>query len=200
MRRLLSWLMTILAVTAAVLVVTGGTMVATERAVIMMVRTGSMDAPGGIPAGSLVVGWTTDAPAVGQVVVATRSDGERVMHRVVALAGGTFTMRGDANDQPDDASYATAAGTWRVVATATGVAPVLDPLRKNPIVQLATGAALGAAVMTILTARSRRVPDGTGRHRAVPAARDERPGRGRRSRSRTSNTATAPAIPQVVTS
>jgi len=147
----------------------------------VMVRTGSMAVPDGIPVGSLVLGWQTTSPAVGDVIIGVRDDGVTVTHRVIeVLPGGAYRMRGDANSAADAGAYRVVRGAHRAELVIPHVGRVIGAIITNPPALVLMGAVPGGLAGTWVTLmvqsiRQRRagqvvlatdIPDGHGRHRA----------------------------------
>ena len=129
-----------------------------------------------MPVGSLVLGWVTEDPQVGDIVTAQRADGQRVTHRVVeVLPGGQFRMRGDANEADDAGVYEVGDGVHRVWYTIPFAGQVIGTVTGTPLGLIGLGAVGGCLLALGFVgglSRIRRRPaavvaDGTGRHRAV---------------------------------
>ena len=177
MRKLVKVLGNALLVLVAVAAVAYAGLQASGQLTAVMVRTGSMEPTA--PVGSLVLGWVTETPQVGDVVTAHRADGQRVTHRVVeALPGGEFRMRGDANQADDAGTYSIDDGAHRVFLVVPHVGRVVGAVTGTALGNIGLGAVSGCLLSLALVggvARVRRpvVPDGTGRHRLSAGARED---------------------------
>ena len=136
LRRLGDWTLTALAAAGALCIVAVIAALAFNITLIMF-STGSMSPA--IPAGSAAV--VREVPAteisVGDVVTVERPNALPITHRVTEIldtSGShvTFTMQGDANDQPDPAPY-TADTVRLVLFSVPGLAPVISGLQ-DPVV------------------------------------------------------------------
>lgn len=145
---------------------------------LLIFRSGSMGPE--IPTGSLAVARTVEAAdlRVGDVVSVDTAAGARVTHRIVQIddSGSTvsLTLKGDANQAPDDETYAISS-TPRVV----GSVPVLGYVVArvlSPLGILAVGA-IGVVLAVIGLRSDREDRGGSGRRRKTsPArARERRP-------------------------
>lgn len=144
LRRLGDWTLTALAAAGALCIIAVIAAFAFNITLIMF-STGSMSPA--IPAGSVAV--VREVPAteidVGDVVTVERPNALPITHRVTEILdrGGaqvTFTMQGDANDQPDPAPYTT--DTVRLVlfsvpGLATVISGLQDPVALGVITVLA---------------------------------------------------------------
>ena len=136
LRRVGDWTLTALAAAGALCIIAVIAAFAFNITLIMF-STGSMSPA--IPAGSAAV--VREVPAteisVGDVVTVDRPNALPITHRVTEILDSsgeqvTFTMQGDANDQPDPAPYTT--DTVRLVLfSVPGLATVISGLQ-DPVV------------------------------------------------------------------
>lgn len=170
MRKTLKMIGTTALVVGVLAVVAGAVLFAKGMLYPAMVVTGSMDAPGGVPVGSLALGWRTDHVAVGDVVTGTSSLGTRVTHRVIqVLEDGTYRMRGDANEAADAKPYAIDDPTYRVVAVIPYAGFAVAGVQEHELGRTIFYCGVGSLVTWGLLHPTK----GRGRHRASADARED---------------------------
>jgi len=129
----------------------------------VIVRSGSMEPTYPVRSVAIVRKVSTASIRVGDVVAVRLPSGERVMHRVwtrTTIGPGleSVSLKGDANDKPDEAPVALTATTYKALTALPGVGGLATQLHSPVTGFVLAGALLGPAALRRRRAGSVGVP------------------------------------------